>query len=69
MSHIRLGLTTKVTPWKKKKKKEKGIFSEHKYPSVRVTFQPKMAAQALGLVSKALGLQITDSADSASTKY
>lgn len=41
MSHTRLGLTTKANCRGKKNNK---IFSEHKYPNVRVVFQPKESA-------------------------
>lgn len=55
MSHTRLGLTTKANC--RGKKKNNKIFSEHKYPNVRVVFQPKESARASGLVSKNLGLK------------
>lgn len=54
MSHTRLGLTTKAN---RREKKNNKIFSEHKYPNARAVFQPKDSAQALGLVSKSLGLK------------
>lgn len=67
MSRTRLGLTTKATP--RKKKKNLRIFSGHKYPNVRVVCQPKMAPQALDLVTEGSGLQSADSAEAGFTKY
>lgn len=59
MSGTRLGLTTKATS--RERKKILGVFSGHRYPNVRVVIQPKMASQALHIVSNGLGQQNADS--------
>lgn len=68
MSRARLGLTTKAIPRETKKKPNLRIFSRHKYPNVRVVFQPEMAPHALDLVTNVLGLQSADFAEAGSVQ-